>query len=493
MMVFYNDCPMTLEHINSWDQRPVYSEDGADYLYTHHRISLTAVFSPTTAAQLQAGLTRDTPTLQDVDLLLGGINPAARFPGNFRDLSAALKTQRAQLLIVIGGKEVLRSPLMRPQGDRAFVCDARNGPNPLSVQVTEIRGTKTAVVHFEIECWVNDVNVSNRNPLLSHRWESAEEIDSLFYSTRTITGRAVFRADVLRDDAVRAALQPDDFRVGLFHPIPSRFQRKRINVTEASDGLSVQYTVVDKQQPVNLGLNSPIARIKGTWRSGFDHTNAKGWYPKAFVSATVQLWGVPDATRQQLLDAAAKVMAAYRLTPQANTGAKWYYKADYTVDMIDKYAEFTVGVFMGGGNITPRIGFGLFNTSTFGNRADPANFPEAIDGVTTTGDGANPRPKVAGARGGYLSRMIAQSLMNGPGDAPGPVPIPSPALDYKVPGQLLKEHHADQRHAYNCGQPQRLPRRHPGVRPAADPGRQQVHGGGERGQLLHLLQDRNAH
>jgi hypothetical protein len=387
MMISYAGLNFELEHISRWDERAVYSDDGTDFLYVHVTIGVQAVWNPSA--------TRN--------------NDGDRAPASFAALRQVMLTPRRQLKVDVGGVVVLESPAKRPGGDRNFVVDVKNGPQPIGFQVLEVRSVKTMVIYWECECWIN---ACCNSALLSHRWEMTHELSESFLTTRRITGRAVFRSDFLRDYPGQPARYPDDWRLRLFHPIPDGFQRDKVNVVAASDGLSAQYQVVDQEQWLNKGLNSPVIRIQGEWKTGI----VGGEYPygpdlgSRYVAFSIHVWGSNRATRQSLINACFKGAASFKLD---NRGfgflqRRSYYNADLTVNVVEKEATLTVGFFTG--SAVGRI-LNFFNPAFDEAERLTRDFPEDMVNLGQVAPTANPRPPVAGCRGSYVGRMVAQALL----------------------------------------------------------------------------------
>jgi hypothetical protein len=388
VMIQYANISYELEHISRWDEKAVYSDDGADFLYIHVTIGVQCVFHP--------GATRD----KDGDM--GAASVAS--------LRQVMLTPRRQLRVTVGNTVVLESPGKRPGGDRNFTVDAKNGPQPLGFQVLEVRSEKTFVLYYEIETWVN---LCCSPALLSHRWEMTHEISELFMTRRTIVGSAVFRSDFLRDYPQQPVRYPDDFRQRLFHPVEDGFQRKTVKVVMASDSLSAEYVIVDEQQWLNLGLNSPIARIEAEWKRGIvggESPFNPGDLGSRYVAFAVHAWGSTRCLRQDLINACFKAAASFKLDNKGTPfSRRSYYNADMRVNAVAKEAELTVGFYTGSA-----LGRAVNYFNPVFDEADRLiqAFPEDIDGVGSVVPGPNPRPPFGfGSRGSVAGRMVAQALM----------------------------------------------------------------------------------
>src|SRR5262249_31310457 len=136
------------------------------------------------------------------------------------------------------------------------VSDVNNGPIPVFADIEEIVGTKTFFVVYQIQTWINETPPDPTakypvSPLLAHEWEMEHSVDSDFFLTRTVTGRAVFRSDILQ----RYGLVPDQFRYWLGHPVPENMKRSSIRVKQLGDGNTLQYQFVDRERILHYDPN----------------------------------------------------------------------------------------------------------------------------------------------------------------------------------------------------------------------------------------------
>jgi hypothetical protein len=117
--------------------------------------------------------------------------------------------------------------------------DVNNGPKPMYVDVQQIVGTKLYRVEFQIKIsLVICESLTNRSGVLSNRWSISEEIDGNQFAVRTIQGR-------LRVANVEA--NPNRFRHWVIPDLPRSYRRESISLMVAPDGLTLDYTVTDRQ------------------------------------------------------------------------------------------------------------------------------------------------------------------------------------------------------------------------------------------------------
>lgn len=225
-----------------------------------------------------------------------------------------------------------------------YVCDCTGGPTPLSCNVWRIDGTGTFRVDYTIQADVGEHSFFFNKPpvLLSHVWGMDLDVDVDGFATRRVSGRAIFRRDVLEQQAVR----PDDFRSLLVHPIPAHMKRESLRVSQAEDGNTLSYEIIDKEYShrvsypdvmrveafARIGMNrgsgeqglgaaaggvgkvaGAINKAKGLAK-GLAGAGAAGLstvynlLPSAYIDAIVRVWGNNKTTLRQLRAAANRVL-----------------------------------------------------------------------------------------------------------------------------------------------------------------------------------------
>ncbi|HWY86796.1 MAG TPA: hypothetical protein VNX28_08725, partial [Gemmataceae bacterium] len=228
MIVKYNGIDLQIEHIQVFDQRDVYAQDGSrDYLFTHFRLRVVFIWNPEATSAVSGG-TKQQPAF------------------SIQALRHALLQPRKLLQVRFNGQQILESPLLRPDGNSRYLCDCNNGPAPVSCDVQAFHGIQSAVGVWEVETWINEC--PNGREILSHRWTMSADVDQDNYTTRTVQGEVIFRPDLLLEFGAK----PDDYRASIFHPIPVNFQRINIHVEADSDGTSLSYSFQDEEQTLKL-------------------------------------------------------------------------------------------------------------------------------------------------------------------------------------------------------------------------------------------------
>lgn len=298
-----------------YEQVPVW--DGPTYLYTIHRFHFRGTYNPATFAYDLAGRVgpayvagslpptsnnatrhflmqpRGTFVYNIGGVLVPGVGinggiEAAHFPPQNISIPGTNANPNGQP-ITIGPNGLPINPL-NPAGGfipvisdlEQYPCDAANGPTPLHCNVVEVKGTKTFLVDWAIESYVNESyrfqSSQSLSALLSHLWTVEEDLDQDFFATRTITGHAIFRSDRL----LALGTAPDDYRAWLFHPVQKNFKRNVQQVIPSSDGLRLDYVLVDRENAFNLLSNNTVngnvvpavvglgvTRIEATYTHGY--------------------------------------------------------------------------------------------------------------------------------------------------------------------------------------------------------------------------------
>lgn len=384
MLVRYRGIDLEVERVVQWSDRNIYSEDNTERIMRHVALAVQCVINPSAT------------------FLADQVGVATTAAGVAAELKRRLLVPRGELVIRVGNSEVLRSPqdqrkpgtpgLAYPDGVARHYCDARGGPNPLHVDVTSIHGTKSMLATFAVETWLADNRIGDggepaeQSALIAHRWEQSNDLDEHYYSTRTITGRAVFRADWLYtlDDQSgylrQADLKPQDYLAYLNHPLPFNYRRERVRTRVSSDGLTLDYTIVDVEQQCTIEATRPISRISGSWSSGISHANIHVM-PSTFTNIDIAVEGRRGATYNDIVAAALKAATTY--DRGARLSRRLYWANQLTVDIGRKRARLHMGYSITG-VVQHIVGNGL-NILGFGNEAaglvaGAPHFPEDLNG-----------------------------------------------------------------------------------------------------------------
>lgn len=430
MFVEYNGVALEVEHFEQFTQRAIYNSDGSQKLYDHYVIDVKCVFNPY-ATYSTAGATAAVSMVALRTLLLTPQRPLyIRIPINGTG----------------GYTTLLQSPVTGPS-DTPYLVDANMGPKPMHLDIIEIPGTKTMVVRFGIETWVNDC--TSIRPLISHTWQMSHSLSEDYYTTRTIRGEAIFRADALyRPPSLGERVQPDDYRGVLVHRVPLNFKRDHVDVAVSADGTTLRYTIVDVEQSVTIKpAYRAITRIKGTYTewTGVGEAGIRGvmnaagtgnpgtfamavvdWatgtLPPVLRRLNVRVWGNRSSTRMDLVFAIGKAIASFKMGELSANGAtsfsnpgffsqvtrQFFIESSLIVDIEGKYAEASMTYRASG--IAHTI-LKLLGTSPQVATAMPEDIGDvaSVDGSY----GPDGPPFDRQSRGTYVAHLVAQDLMSG--------------------------------------------------------------------------------
>lgn len=210
-------------------------------------------------------------------------------------IRSRLLQRRQALHFYVGGVDLI--PL---QAGVPGTVDARNGPIPVQCIIQPTDATNSSFLlsyhitaHYH-ECnttvsAANGVLVQQNNPgsvVLSNRWTETVDLDDCQYTTRTRQGTFVIRSD--NNQGAIADLMRSQFAVV---GVPQGFTRESSNYTITTDGLSVQYRIVDKEQ-YRLPP-SPAFSAEGSYSQSSSFPN-----PLHVGEATVRLKGVKPTAQQ---------------------------------------------------------------------------------------------------------------------------------------------------------------------------------------------------
>lgn len=229
--------PITIDltQTNEFSRVPIFSDDGADYLYTEFVIDVVGIFH--------------------------ALWPGTQFgDAGITDLAVRSRLLRPRQPLVYSMLDTVLTPpspptpgtlLVSPVGGQA--TDAKNGPQPVFCNVSKVIGdANTFIVNYRIKTWMNEcIRTDNAFfSLISNRWSMMHHIEGEDYRTiRTISGEARFDTGRL----AQTALYADQLRATYMRfPIPLGFKRTSIDVTAAPDGSACAYTVVDTEMPVRV-------------------------------------------------------------------------------------------------------------------------------------------------------------------------------------------------------------------------------------------------
>jgi hypothetical protein len=255
-------------------QEPVWSADGTDLIATHIVIEVSGILNAC--------------------FLKNNINPAA-----WIEVARPILLQRGhQLYFYIGGTQIIPPPdpypnnlsVTAPSGNElvsspaytnpvnpayastegegsgtslVWTLDAKLGPKPISLNITQIRGG-TYAIHYAIETWVPYCAAGGTiGMILSNRWESSLDIDSKYYYTRTTTGTLVMNGQWLATNSAPTILNTSSANSLIFPPLFKSWKREVVRCVLSSDQLTLHYSIQDRQQYTSIP--QPAVTIDATY------------------------------------------------------------------------------------------------------------------------------------------------------------------------------------------------------------------------------------
>lgn len=229
---------------------PKMTDDGTDRVTTRVDFNVTAWWNPsaTAYASLVAGVPKE-------GVAFAGQTDAI--------LSEYLGTPRRKLRIYTldsNGNRLmyLESPPGKLDGD------ACNGPFVTVWGIKELFGVRTFEVFLTFTTYMGDC-LDKITPILAHRWEKTVDIDERHAQTIVTRGTVHFHAGRLA-----SARQSGDWYRSQFFVAPSKnFARKHVNIDLDSSGTRVDYMIVDVEQQMSLGEDSPACLFTASLTSWF--------------------------------------------------------------------------------------------------------------------------------------------------------------------------------------------------------------------------------
>lgn len=287
----YNGVTLPFCENTSFRQEAVADDSNTDWYLTRIEIITNCV------------ICSDYIELVASDLVVAG-NPATTNPAALmKVIRSRLLTRRKSLSYTFNGFELMPGK----QAGMTGPIDAKNGPTPVSCNVSRLTDTSFLVQYHIIgHYWENNQVdaqgnpiVSNRpgSPILLNRWTESVDIDSCNYTTKTRRGRFIIRSDNSERRRV------DDYRYAMAGlSVPDGFIRASSNYMISPDGLAMDYTVTDKEvfkMPPN-----PAFEADGHYT---EHSTNMG--AVRYGEVWVALRGSKDTSQAQLLRVATAVCA----------------------------------------------------------------------------------------------------------------------------------------------------------------------------------------
>lgn len=246
---------------------------------------------------------------QDFAYWIGGIEQVGQQLNRVGSLMLAVESPSAGAnALELSRTDSITDPWNHAHADQTIWRDTHAGPKPIHCNIQQITGNAVFRVEFTIELNVTHCDAGqsgNKSGVLSNKWSCTDAIDDNFYTTRTVQGRVTlwnptFNAHSFREFAV-PRLQPG-------------MRRQSMHFAASADGLSLDYTVTDKE--VAFAAPYPATR----WHMNYTESTSLGSSLTATGALTVQLEAPRDVDRAKLLQLAAAIAEA-RLRMKADKDA----------------------------------------------------------------------------------------------------------------------------------------------------------------------------
>lgn len=322
--VEYNGVHITRCVTEQFDEEAVYDQGGSQLLY--HRFTITVAgyctgddrtsYTPQNPAQPDSfygggvSVSTDTPDPTDQVVWIRShlLKPRHRFTmrtGTGPSPAAnggtfMLEVDPYPTSIGASGEWPLASPTVAnggPGDERGY--DLNNGPKCLGVSVTRIVGNNLLFVRatFEItklECETGDGRAATvTKGVLSNRWTMEDGIDANQMTIRTIHGRLRVTTPHIEANAFRGWAIPT---------LQDGFRRESMKFVVTEDGLSLDYTITDKE--VAFSCPPPAT----SWRFKYTESVLNG--SMSLADVVVWLQGNRSTPKSELMKTAAAIAHA---------------------------------------------------------------------------------------------------------------------------------------------------------------------------------------
>lgn len=294
--IVYNGVTLPLTRVNDLALDEVRSEDGIDYLY--HKFTLDVSCKVTT----------------DLPMFDSGPNPptAAATIVQARDL---LMQPRKTLQIFMGGQFDYPSVAGVQLGGGApgsgitigdatlleiVGPDPSGGPFPEQVSVSNIISGTSMDVRFKISGALRPCDSGGDSAVVvSNRYSVEFAYDENFYCTRSIRGKLVIK----QGTDISGQFTADNFRQFCIPALPAGFQRSSLVFTVSSDGLSLSYSITDRE--VFATAPKPATSVSAQYVEAMSNMGST-----MTAGITVSLTGAVGTPRAALITLAGKIAAS---------------------------------------------------------------------------------------------------------------------------------------------------------------------------------------
>jgi hypothetical protein len=285
--VSYNGAVFNVIETLACTRERIYDEAN-NYLWTAWRFTVRTHWNPRLVAYNVAGGLPPQPGYP-IGNFVGVPGVPVLAPGTYpgiTDLSLLnyLLQPRGLLRVLAGGMTILETPALvdgwipptvsGPTGqlfnpdppNGRYPCDCTGGPSVKIVSVNEIMMLKDWLVTLQFSADVRDVEPGQStveydpnseppvlnaatNGIISNLWVGQEDIDKQRRSVRRFAGKAILRADVIRQARVNA----NTFRDLYLFPTMNHYQRENVHVQISEDGTECLWSFEDRMRGYDLG------------------------------------------------------------------------------------------------------------------------------------------------------------------------------------------------------------------------------------------------
>lgn len=225
-----------------WQVRPIMTPDGQDYVCSEVTVEVVATLNPRATSFMQDAGGFNVP---------GGALFAVKTEANIRHALA----QPRQLLQIKGmggaGTTMLLSPPIDSRTNLLLPCDVKGGPYCEVLGNPKIHSDRTWEYHLRFKTYIREC--ATPKLILGHRWTQSINVDEDGFEVIATVGKVTVDLGQITFRRV----QPDLFRNLFFFPVPRGFKRK-VQVSQSSDGSELNYHVVDTQ--MGIGYDGATAQ-----------------------------------------------------------------------------------------------------------------------------------------------------------------------------------------------------------------------------------------
>lgn len=416
MFYSYNGITFELLKTNLFALDAVYTDDDADYLYTHVQIDIDAYLNPSTMSYLNTGAGA---------ILSVGSLPATTIAAIRRQLLQ----ERGQLTITdYNSQTVLSCPAP------GFSVDVRNGPHPISCQIRQVTGARTWLMRWVCECWIKECPGASP-AMISNRYQEHHLINANHLTTRIISGKMVFRSDfMLAADLVAHQF----FNGSTIPPVAPGFQRESVDVMVETSGLALQWTIRDQAKMYDKGETdarlggSGILHIEGTYGIQSLNTHEGPAAGNSIAQIDIRAHGNRNSNQWTMIQTCFQiVITKMQLVADAPIGFVQHAAIRESMGENEKWVEVSISYLM------PPITVGKSSLPRIDTlRSD-------VQDIFDNQDGTNPGlPWGKGARGTEVVTIVTQALQQACQQVPQPVtgnvPVSSPGTNYSGPPPSIR-------------------------------------------------------